>query len=81
MRRALIVLVVLVASGFSCAKPEWAVPRSGEGACMCKIICACGMSQSEESLKERDRCSDACGCDACPGETRKAGAAGSSSPP
>ena len=81
VRRALIILVVLVVSASSCGKPEWAVPRSGEAACMCNIICACGMSQSEDSQKERARCSDACSCDACPGEARPTSTSEASSPP
>lgn len=68
MRSVLMVLVVFVASAWGCGKPEWAIPKSGEAACMCSIVCACGMSQNEESQKERTRCRDACECDACPGE-------------
>ncbi len=71
MRRALVILVVLVASSaWSCGKPEWAIPRSGGSACMCSMVCACGMSQNEDSQKERDRCRDACSCDPCAGEHR-----------
>jgi hypothetical protein len=68
MQRALLVLVVLAASALCCGRPEWAVPRSGGGACMCSLVCACGMTQNEESQRERERCFDACSCDRCPGE-------------
>jgi hypothetical protein len=71
MRRALLILVVLAASAWSCGRPEWAIPRSGGSACMCSMVCACDMSQNEETQKERDRCRDACSCDRCPGEHRE----------
>jgi hypothetical protein len=69
MRRGALAVfvVVLVGSAWSCAKPEWVIPKSGESACMCKAVCECqGMSPSEESQAERKRCSDACGCEPCP---------------
>lgn len=70
MRSALLLLVVLVASAWSCAKPEYAIPRNGGSACNCSMVCPCSLSREEESLKERDRCFDACSCDPCPGEKR-----------
>ena len=79
VRRTLLVLAVLAASAFSCGKPEWVIPKSGEAACMCNIICACsGMSRTGDAQKELDRCGDACGCEPCPGDAPKS--AGSSSP-
>jgi hypothetical protein len=81
MRRALAILVVLVASTSNCGRPEWAIPRNGGSACMCSMTCACGMTTNEESQKERERCRDACSCDPCPGEKRATESSTSGSSP
>jgi hypothetical protein len=70
MRRALAILIVL-ASAWSCGRPEWVIPRSGGSACMCSMVCSCNASSSPESQEERERCRDACSCEPCAGERKK----------